>query len=415
MTDRSSSLKLRVLTWNVLADCYAKASPSSHATSSLPSYAAQPLPNPSSTSWSSRQDLLERTLFAQTGVDIYTLQEVDHFHDFFQPLFARRGYQTLFAQRPRKQDGCLIAYRDNQHELIASEIIDLDRLAYLDQTKDNFAKNCTSRFAKQNLALLACFQNKLTKQYFLIITCHIHWNPNLPEVKFAQVTMILQEIQLFLASRKHLQNMPILWSGDFNSFPTDEIYDYITSMQSRSLQIHQKYHQMMFQQVSFGNSFLFGPNTKFLCESSLIRLSRWMRMLGVNVAMGSWEVANSTSATKQQAIQAFFQRAKDEKRVILTTSRTLTERGNCPQSFFVNPSRLEDGLIAIYRQFGLALQRERFLTVCGKCGGEIQEANLLDPRLMGKILPCDRAVFMCIACAQVRKPNLCILSFLLAH
>lgn len=55
----------------------------------------------------------------------------------------------------------------------------------------------------------------------------------------------------------------------------------------------------------------------------------------------------------------------------------------------------------IYREFGLELKKERFLTVCGKCGGEIEEAALEDPRIEGKMLPTDRQVFVCAKCAQV--------------
>ncbi len=197
---------------------------------------------------------------------------------------------------------------------------------------------------------------------------------------------------------------------------------------------------------------LYGPNTKFLCESSLARLSRWLRMLGINVAMEWWDTPaalasiagtnSSTStniddssaqtiddstvssgtpaaattttatsngmtgkvdeATKRKRMQAFFDRARNEKRVILTSSRLLRERANCPQSFFVNPSKVIDGLVDIFREFGLELNRDKFLTVCGKCGGDIEEADLAnDKRLMGKVFPCDRAIFCCVECAQV--------------
>ena len=45
--------------------------------------------------------------------------------------------------------------------------------------------------------------------------------------------------------------------------------------------------------------------------------------------------------------------------------------------------------------------QERFLTVCGKCGGNIEEVDALDKRLMGRILPTDRPVYCCVTCAQV--------------
>jgi hypothetical protein len=67
-------------------------------------------------------------------------------------------------------------------------------------------------------------------------------------------------------------------------------------------------------------------------------------------------------------------------------------------------SRLEEVLVDIFRQFGLVCHKEKFLTVCGKCGGEIEEVFDLteETRLAGKILPNDRQIFACKQCGQVR-------------
>jgi uncharacterized protein with PIN domain len=104
---------------------------------------------------------------------------------------------------------------------------------------------------------------------------------------------------------------------------------------------------------------------------------------------------------RRQRMQSFFDRAKREKRVILTTSRTLRERSNCPQNFFVNPSRMEDSLVNVFREFNLELRREKFLTVCGKCGGDIETTLPSDPRLVGKIFPTETAIYCCKECCQV--------------
>ena len=144
---------------------------------------------------------------------------------------------------------------------------------------------------------------------------------------------------------------------------------------------------------------LYGRNTKFLCDRTLPKLCRWLRVLGVDCALDSWESdlkftkrsstsdSNSTSSrvTKQEldpqmqsdrstrdsmAILDFFSRARTERRVILTTSSLLTLRSNCPQSHTVSASgNLEKDLIDIWCYYDLFLSRDNFLAICGKCGG----------------------------------------------
>jgi uncharacterized protein with PIN domain len=126
-----------------------------------------------------------------------------------------------------------------------------------------------------------------------------------------------------------------------------------------------------------------------------------MRVLGVDVAMGSWDTDPLTD--RERAISAFFSRARSEARVILTTSRMISERSACPQSRLVSTKsgNFEQVLVEIFSEFGLSLDRDRFLTVCGKCGGPIEEvSDCRDKRLMGRILPVDRPVFVCVSCAQ---------------
>jgi hypothetical protein len=89
--------------------------------------------------------------------------------------------------------------------------------------------------------------------------------------------------------------------------------------------------------------------------------------------------------------------------VILTTSRQMRERANCPQSMLIPSSRLnklELALIDICRTYKLQLNpglftrwslrtvlqqfnlvvTEKFLSVCGKCGGEIESCDADDKR-----------------------------------
>lgn len=576
-------MRINLATWNILAECY-NAKSSKSFFSPVGTDGQQ---NGSYIEWDDRRQLLEQC-FKDSSLDIYCLQEVDHFVDFYQDMFERQNYEAIYLQRPGgKQDGCVIAFRREKFRLLAREDIDLDRLAYLDNHPGN-QKLGVNKFCKQNVALFTLLESKQTAEKFIIATCHIHWNPNLPEVKFAQVQYILEELSKFQQVMLQQQTtdpsssstatnastaIPVLITGDFNSFPHDEIYSFVTNPddQVHAVEIYQNKFHLSFAMKKSINE-LYGPHTKFLCDLSLSRLCRWLRMLGVDAALDSWDqpatstgisdalikehdlgmsfastredmiqaqlaqmehmngtnsmnnetsttttatttivhgtdkiipeehvivadafhmiplnrLSNTTTTTvsatavieskeknnttvespvnsdiietpqhdkvaphhvrasssvvrndvtnsvsvrsmtttsthptntnannpnklkkqdRMNNINAFFQRARDEKRVILTSSRSLIQRNTCPQSYCVNPSLLEKELVNIYREFGLDLKKERFLTVCGKCGGEIIEADLADPRLLGKIIPTDRVVFICKTCGQVRNNN----------
>ena len=63
------------------------------------------------------------------------------------------------------------------------------------------------------------------------------------------------------------------------------------------------------------------------------------------------------SKIKRGGINNFFNRARKERRVILTSSKSLRERSACPPSYFVRPNELERALINIYREFDLELKQ----------------------------------------------------------
>jgi uncharacterized protein with PIN domain len=163
----------------------------------------------------------------------------------------------------------------------------------------------------------------------------------------------------------------------------------------------------------------YGPSTKFLCDSNLSRLCRWMRVLGIDTALvpqvqppSADEVRNNcnngriTKQNKQQLLKAnnerIFNQAREEQRVIVTTSTSMRERALCPPSCLVS-TNTEEALIEICKEYGLNLTQERFLTVCGKCGGEIEACSHSDTRITSNkevIPPVDHDVLICKNCAQ---------------
>jgi uncharacterized protein with PIN domain len=371
----------------------------------------------------------------------------------------------MYYQRPTRKDGCAIAFKPDKFELLTVDRVCCDDSIVADSLYEY------QKYEKHNVGLSLRLRTRATGKEFVVCTCHVHWNPALPDVKVSQALYLLQRLKLF----RDGEETPVIFTGDFNTLREDVVYkgithpDCITSLAQK------------LRELRYGGA-LYGPKTRFLCDASLSKLCKWMRVLGVNVALDAWDngvpassqknknkskwqwsctpeatgkaaegaaqgdtsispaalVGNesSTSAspamastedcdgttptlppkpssTKEAAnndpsyaarvnsINAFFARAEREKRVILTTSKSLRERASCPRNFYVNPQDLEAGLIDICAQFGLELSRDRFLTVCGKCGDEVEEVSREDPRLEHRYLPTDRAVFACVNCAQV--------------
>lgn len=365
-------MKIKLATWNVLADCYVK---------------GQVGGQDSRGEWNSRSELMRATLVeAMSSVDVFCLQEVDHFDDFYSELFHSFGFCTIYMQRPTKNDGCLIAYRSDKFLVKHTQLINLDQLSHLDRQLQRTGR---SKFAKQNVSAMAILEEIESRKRFLVATCHLHWNPNLPEVKFAQAYYVVDRISSFRECHK---NVPVVFTGDFNSLPRDEVYRFIASPASVKATSFGSIELALASQIE-SSVYTYGPKTKFLCDSSLSRLCRWMRILGVDVAQDSWDLRAdngngnngngngkpmldvsspmvsprmmmsphstnvSTKSTKsmvehfkKQTIAAFFQRARSEKRVILTTSKGLLQRSTCPPSYFVKPGKLEDALVTFHRR-----------------------------------------------------------------
>jgi mRNA deadenylase 3'-5' endonuclease subunit Ccr4 len=86
--------RLRVITWNILADGI---SMRQHGDSARPEYLK----------WDYRSSLIEKFI-SQMRPELVMLQEVDHYDDFFKPLFNKRNMLSIFFQRPQRPDGMKI-------------------------------------------------------------------------------------------------------------------------------------------------------------------------------------------------------------------------------------------------------------------------------------------------------------------
>mmetsp|Transcript_3820 Transcript_3820/g.8009 ORF Transcript_3820/g.8009 Transcript_3820/m.8009 type:complete len:840 (+) Transcript_3820:174-2693(+) len=113
---------------------------------------------------------------------------------------------------------------------------------------------------------------------------------------------------------------------------------------------------------------------KYLLDITLNKFGRWLRILGLDATLESVEEEKLRTGEGNMLL---FERCRKEKRNLITTSKTLLLRKDCPAgAYLVNPSNvkaLEDTLVRLLRLYGVVLKPRKFLTRCVVCNGLISE------------------------------------------
>ena len=94
-----------LMTFNTLAECYATTEPQGF-----------PFVDPNLLPWAYRSARMMDTLMPGgiAQADFYTLQEVDHYTDFFEPEFAKHNYSGLYKARTGAADGAALFYNTSK-------------------------------------------------------------------------------------------------------------------------------------------------------------------------------------------------------------------------------------------------------------------------------------------------------------
>ncbi len=112
--------ELRVLQYNVLADGLSGLRTDLGGFSRVKSEHLQ---------WGFRKGLILSELL-EHDADVITLQECDHYYDFFQPELQRMGYESVFAPKPasaclevsNSSDGCAVFVKASKIRIISTEV-----------------------------------------------------------------------------------------------------------------------------------------------------------------------------------------------------------------------------------------------------------------------------------------------------
>lgn len=226
-----SSGRFTLLTYNLLADLYAKAD----FAYNCPAWSLH---------WQYRKRNLLRELLAYKA-DILCLQEVqsDHYLDFWAPELAKAGYMAIYKKKTTELytenkyaiDGCATFFKRDRFALVKKYEVEFNKAALSlaeSFSNPNQKKSALNRLLKDNVALIAVLEaiepgtpDAATRRTLICVAnTHIHANPELNDVKLWQVHTLLKGLEKIAASA----DIPMLVAGDFNSVPGSPAHSLLT-------------------------------------------------------------------------------------------------------------------------------------------------------------------------------------------
>ncbi|XP_002519903.3 carbon catabolite repressor protein 4 homolog 4 [Ricinus communis] len=251
-TTKPDGIRVRLVSYNILAQVYVKSSYFPHC------------PSPS-LKWKSRSKAI-LTILKNLEADFLCLQEVDEYDSFYKQNMEIHGYSSIYIQRSgQKRDGCGIFYKHDCAELLLEERIEYNDLVNSVQEeaclcgdkpietdangdKSVEPKNGASskstpedrgdpndprvRLKRDCVGIMAAFRLKDAFRHIVIVAnTHLYWDPEWADVKLAQAKYLLSRLSQFkiLVSNQFECSPSLFLAGDFNSIPGDKVYQYVVS------------------------------------------------------------------------------------------------------------------------------------------------------------------------------------------
>lgn len=227
-----------VMTYNVLSDKLA--TPSMYAYT--PSWALL---------WSYRRERILKEII-NSEADIICLQEVEagEYEDFFLPslskvygghFWSKSRAKTMAESDRRRVDGCATFYRRDVFTLLAHQVVAFSEVAMQRQDISKSEEVFTRFMSKDNVSGIALLAHRPTGHRVMVANAHIHWDPEVPDVKMVQVGMLTEALERlerewgreFPAQAEGVTYgitcpMPTLVCGDLNSMPDSGVYDLLS-------------------------------------------------------------------------------------------------------------------------------------------------------------------------------------------
>ncbi|EAU93062.2 hypothetical protein CC1G_06782 [Coprinopsis cinerea okayama7 len=198
-----SNLDLKILTWNILAQCLVR---------------RELFPTSNCLKVGQREPMIHQEI-QRLDADVLCLQEVDRM-DKLGPMLEAAGYSYRYATGPKKLHGCLIAFKASKF------VFDEEKVVYYDdedvRSEGGEAHRRGKSFQTRNIGLIVAVKRKENPVHGVIVsTTHLFWHPR-------QAGILVREVARFKAIDLGRQNWPCIMAGDFNFPPDDPGYSLLT-------------------------------------------------------------------------------------------------------------------------------------------------------------------------------------------
>ena len=227
---------IRVLQFNMLADglCGLRADLGAFSRATL-----------SDVIWERRKTQLLYEIL-QYDPDVITLQECDHYYDFFSPELSQRGYDGLFAPKPasaclevsENSDGCAIFIRRKKLRFLSSETLTfafskaaLDENVVVDDDKQIKAQNQVALITLCELVNNRKGYDDVKNQLYsktppiIIATTHLKAAKNSigEKTRYLEICQLLTALDNVVNSMNSYKSQSpiVILTGDLNAAPTN--------------------------------------------------------------------------------------------------------------------------------------------------------------------------------------------------
>ncbi len=191
--------------------------------------------------WNTRKErIIEQIL--SLDPDIICLEEVDHFEDFFEPLFIDLGYKGLF--HPKKDSPCLKMENNNGPDGVAL----FWRTSRLESvvSKVRYLENEDKK--ESNQPVLCCILvDTICKRNICVAVTHFKAKKGFENLRTVQAKDTIRAVEEIRSISKLESSVVIC--GDFNGVPAEEFY---SAMKSDSeIELESAYKKAIGTEIAF--------------------------------------------------------------------------------------------------------------------------------------------------------------------
>lgn len=390
------------------------------------------------------------------------------------PSLTEASARSASEEVDFKRVTCAIFFASSKYTLLHSIIIEFDDLAgvasspVMNRTASGHSKARKGRggtatdplsgmlqsFQRRNRAIVAVLKHKGSDRNICVCSAHLYWNPGYEYVKLSQAKYLMDHLDTI--ARKYAigweERVPVIICGDFNSKPRSVVHNFLTrgSVDGRTAAPWNCYTYPSLDEEEFD---VFGgennlpkdnpsqiadlrvgetelrslslsdseaatekkaqgydnnvPQVRYLLDFTLNRFTRWLRILGIDAALETKAEEKVRTSGGQIAL---FDRCRAEQRTLLTTSKNILLRKDCPPGAYLiqqnKTSDLELVLVQLLLTHGVVLRPRNFLTRCVVCNGHIfdvadkaRRSEILKEHGCPNLDP-ELTVYGCTGCGQ---------------